>query len=318
MQHALIANWIPYRLHYSAQGNWLAKWLDLGNQRMVHPFFDETISVCRCRQKERSSLESLSTGDFLPAACNELVSLAPTAFIFHVSRCGSTLLSQAFSAPDENIVIAEAPLLDDILRAEEKDPEISVTTQEAWFRSAVTLMGQQRNFKENSYIIKLDSWHIHFYERLREWFPQTPFFFLYRKPDEVIASHEKKRGIHAVPGMISNTLLKTDGPAHYQGDLNRYTARVLEQYYLAMQHIRLLGHPNNSFYDYADGVREMVETFSAFTNIPVKDSARVNERLVRHSKSPQELFRPELHINDERYFFADCHSAYEQLRSLLL
>lgn len=316
MQQAPIANWIPYRLSHSGNDGWIVKWMNLGNERMIHPFFDETIQVCRCRQKEKSSLESLSSAAFLSDACKDLVSLEPSAFIFHVSRCGSTLLSQAFSAPEENIAIAEAPLLDEILRADEKDAELSTSTRESWFRWATRLMGQKRNNKETAYIIKLDSWHIHFYELLRAWFPQTPFFFLYRRPDEVIASHEKKRGIHAVPGMISAALLKTAAPAHYQGDFNRYTAAVLEQYYLKMQNICQLAHPNNCFFDYADGVNEMVTAFSRFTGIPINEPEQVNERLRYHSKSPQQTFKPEPDANNNKYSFNSSQAAYEQLSIL--
>jgi gluconate kinase len=317
MQQALITNWIPYRLSYS-NNEWTLTWLDLGKERMIHPFFDETISVCRCRQKERSGLESLSSAAFLPVACEGLSALAPSAFIFHVSRCGSTLLSQAFSGPEENIVVAEAPLLDDILRAGETDAQLNTASREHWFRAAIRLMGQWRNFKETAYIIKLDSWHIHFYELLREWFPQTPFFFLYRRPDEVIASHEKKRGIHAVPGMVNAGLLKTAEPATYQGDFNRYTAAVLEQYYLQLQLIKALHHPDNCFFDYADGVQEMVECFSNFSGIPVKDGDEMNQRLKHYSKAPQEVFQPEQASNSNKYFFEDCHAAYEQLKVLSL
>lgn len=317
MQHSPIANWIPYHLRYSAEKGWTTKWLDLGKERMIHPFFDETIMICRYRQRERSRLESLSSAGFLPFACEGLDALPPTSFIFHVSRCGSTLLSQAFSDPGENIVIAEAPLLDEILRANEKDTQISAATRESWFRSALHLMGQKRNFKENSYIIKLDSWHIHFYDTLRAWFPQTPFFFLYRRPDEVIASHEKKRGIHTVPGMVNPALLRTEEPAYYQGDFNRYTARVLEEFYTGMQRIRRLSHPYNYFFDYADGVNEMVDAFSRFTGIAIKNNEQVYSRLMYHSKSPKEIFQPETGTGNEKYFFNDCHAAYEQLRSFI-
>jgi len=316
MQEALITNWIPYRLNYS-NNEWTLQWLDLGKERMIHPFFDETIFVCRCRQKERSSFESRSSADFLSVACEGLSALAPSAFIFHVSRCGSTLLSQAFSTPEENIVVAEAPLLDEILRAEEKDAQLSTATREHWFRYAIQLMGQRRNFKETNYIIKLDSWHIHFYELLREWFPQTPFFFLYRRPDEVIASHEKKRGIHAVPGMVNASLLKTAEPATYQGDFNRYTAQVLTQYYIKLQAIHGLYHPNSCFFDYADGVREMAERFSSFSGIPINDSDEMDTRLKQYSKAPKEVFQPVEVSENEKYFFEDCHMAYEQLKALI-
>ncbi|SFD63659.1 hypothetical protein SAMN05518672_102727 [Chitinophaga sp. CF118] len=315
MQRALIANWIPYRLTYAGQDEWIVKWLDLGSNRMIKPFFDETIQICRIKQRERSSLESLCNIDFMLDACKDLISLEPASFIFHVSRCGSTLISQAFSSPEENIVIAEAPLLDEILRAAEKQPEIGAS-RETWFKAAVKAMGQKRNFRETDYLIKLDSWHIHFYDLLREWYPQTPFFFLYRRPDEVIASHDKRRGIHAVPGMIPPALLKTNEPAHFGADFNRYTAQVLEQYYSKMQDICRLNHPNNFFFDYADGSNKMMEAFSQFTGISIKDSDQMNLRLKYHSKSSQEVFKPDALLNNEKFFFEDCHKAYEELRSL--
>ncbi|MCF6404490.1 hypothetical protein L3C95_16455 [Chitinophaga filiformis] len=315
MQTSFITNWIPYKLSYTPQG-WIVKWLDLADKRMILPFFDETIQVCRIKQRERSRLESMSTMDLAVDVSKDLPALEPSAFVFHVSRCGSTLLSQAFSAPEENIVVAEAPLLDEILRAREHQPDLSLSTLKTWFSTAVMLMGQQRNFKEQHYIIKLDSWHIHFYELLREWYPHTPFFFLYRKPDEVIASHDKRRGIHAVPGMVSPALLGIDDPAHFGGDFNRYTAQVLQQFYLKLQSILGLNHAYNCFFDYADGVQEMMASFSTFSGVVIKDEEQVHHRLKYHSKAAQEVFKPESFDNRERFFFQHTHDAYVQLRSL--
>lgn len=292
--------WIPYKLK-----DGMVKWMDLGDRRMTDPFFDETIHICRSRQKERSSLESLSSAEFLVEASKGVNALSPGALIFHVSRCGSTLLSQVFSQPEENIAIAEAPLLDEILQLGDA----------SLFKAAVTLMGQQRNFKETDYIIKLDSWHIHYYHLLREWYPSTPFFFLYRRPDEVIASHAKRRGIHAVPGMVSHSLLKTDAPETFGGDFNRYTAQVLTQYFLQLERICGLHHPKNLFFDYAAGGKAMITAFSEFTGVPVRDMEQANTRLGYHSKSTQEVFKPEATV-DEQFFFDDCQAAYEQLRTL--
>lgn len=314
MQITPIANWIPYQMSYTSEDGWALKWLDLGEKTIKEPFFDETIQICRFRQRERSPLQSLSDPDFMVDTCKELHFRVPSAFIFHVSRCGSTLLSQAFSQSDENIVIAEAPLLDEILRAEEKQPEVQLHVLEAWFKSAINLMGQHRNFKESNYIIKLDSWHIHFYETLRQWFPTTPFFFLYRKPEEVLASHDKRRGLHSVPGMISSTLLRTERTDYYGSDFNRYTADVLQQYYQKLARIHQPKHPLNQFFDYETGVNEMIYAFSSFTGISVNKD--LFERLNYHSKSSQELFRPETDPDPERFYFNDCHLSYDYLKAM--
>ena len=43
--------------------------------------------------------------------------LAPSLFLFHVSRCGSTLISQMLAALPQNVVISEAGPMDAILRS---------------------------------------------------------------------------------------------------------------------------------------------------------------------------------------------------------
>lgn len=311
-----LKNWIPYRLFYDQQ-QWLINWTDLQEIRITAPFFDETISISKYRNRERSSLQSLSNADFLTLAAQEILHLKPTAFIFHVSRCGSTLLSQAFSEEAENIVIAEAPLLDEILRSAEKDPEISVEQQEKWFKASLDLMGQFRNAKESDYIIKLDSWHIHFYSQLRNWFPDTPFLFLFRNPEAVIASHDKRRGMHAVPGLICPSLLKIDKTKDYQGNLNHYTADVMQQYYLELLDIHAQKHPFNTFADYADGVWQMVSLFSEVSGIEIRNRKRIEQRLTYSSKFPKELFKKES-IPDPKFSYPQCHEAYQRLRQAIL
>jgi len=313
MQYTPINNWIPYKLTYTEK-EWTVKWLDLGDQRMDLPFFDETIQACRIKQVERSRLQSVSTADFLMDVCKDLPGLQPSAFVFHVSRCGSTLVSQAFTTSDENIVVAEAPLLDEILRSNEQQADLGPQTRENWFKAAVNLMGQHRNARETDYIIKLDSWHIHFYELLRSWYPETPFFFLYRQPDQVVASHDKRRGLQAVPGLINPSLLKIDDITRFGSDFNRYTSAVLYEYYIQLQAIHKLQHPLNGFFDYADGVFEMMEAFSAFSRIPIKDAALLSERLKYHSKYKGDVFKPDA-AADAKYFHEDCHAAYEQLNA---
>lgn len=314
MEKFSAANWIPYKLNYIDNAKWTVNWLHLGSRRMTEPFFDDTIRICKMRQRENVLPERLSSADFLMEAAHDLPSLQPSAFIFHVSRCGSTLLSQAFTEPEENIVIAEAPLLDEILRAAEKQKDISSSVQETWLKAALQLMGQQRNFKETTYIIKLDSWHIHFYEQLRAWFPQSPFLFLYRKPSEVLASHQKQRGIHTVPGMVNSALLKVDTSRPFNGDFNSYTADVLQQYYLGMQRIYKLNNVNNFFFDYAGGVKEMITQFSQFTGINIKNQAQVDTRLGYHSKSANSVFKQDQALIDDEFFFKDCNDAYEHLK----
>lgn len=302
-----LANWIPYRLEYIDQ-DWLVHWLYLGDKRMDDPFFDETIRYCRAMQRRVSRFES-SSGTALLLA-KQLKSLQPQAFVFHVSRCGSTLLSQAFVQSETCISISEAPLLDEILRSTEHDPNISNAQREEWFKAALSWMGQLRTGRESSYIIKLDSWHIHFYGLLREWFPEIPFFFLTRRPAEVLASHAKMKGIHMVPGLVNPSLLKMEGwdGQAVRWDFNLFAADVLMHYYNELSRILKFDSKFNRFFDYSRGAREMLESFSEFTGIELE--TKMYDRLKFYSKNNGVPFDTEPKVED--FSTEACKEAYEE------
>jgi hypothetical protein len=310
-----LKNWLPHQLSYQEKDGWKLAWMDLEDIKITAPFFEQTISECSIKRKEKYRIASCSSIDFLTSVAEEVPHLKPNAFIFHVSRCGSTLITQAFSEEEQNIVISEAPLLDEILRAEEKDPKITLTEKKHLFKAAINLMGQFRNTKESAFIIKLDSWHLHFYEQLRAWFPETPFFFLSRKPDEVLASHKRLPGLHSIPGMINKKLLQIDPEEEYGGDFSRYTADVLQQYYQQMLEIQRQQHPKNAFADYADGAAEMIRQFSLFSGIDIKNPENIKIRLGYHSKARSEPFRKEPSTGPENQY-EQANRAYENFRTI--
>lgn len=300
-----LANWIPYRLENKDE-DWLLHWLYLRDKKMNDPFFDDTIRYCRAMQKRVSRFESCSGTALLKA--NEIIALKPSAFVFHVSRCGSTLLSQAFAQSETCISIAEAPLLDEILRCKEHDSSVTNAQREEWFKAALSWMGQIRTGQESNYIVKLDSWHIHFYALLREWFPEVPFFFLTRYPGEILASHAKIRGIHMIPGMVNPFLLKMGELPDFKGDFNGFGNDVLKHYYLELKAILTLNCKFNRFFDYNEGAREMLESFSEFTGIETE--MIMYERLKFHSKSTGRIFDIEPIAED--LSTAACREAYQK------
>lgn len=306
---AHLKNWIPYHIGFEG-GQWHVDWLDLGDHHIQEPFFDETISICRARMRMRSRFHPQSDLAFLLQAAAGVKSLTPTAFIFHVSRCGSTLLSQALAAAQDHIVIAEAPLLDQVLRMREKD--VSLTEQElkGVFLAAIQLMGKQRTGREKHYFIKLDSWHLHFYALLREWFPDTPFYFLSREPAAVLASHYKRRGIHGIPGYILPAVFAIElKPAHFE-DFNLYTATVLGGYYDRLKRYHALNFPHNHFYDYRWGMQGMVPHFQRAIGLEFLKPAMI-DRIAFHSKYPDRPFQTEMRP-DASFRYEIAETAYSE------
>jgi hypothetical protein len=284
-----LLNWIPYQLE-KRENDWRLDWMDLKDHHIQEPFFDETISLCLIKMRERSNFKHLSDTGFLLEATLKVDHIAPTAFIFHISRCGSTLLSQALSTDSLNIVYAEAPLLDQILRAPFQDKYLSGDDIEKWFRAALKIMGQQRKRNYQQLYIKLDSWHIHFYPLLRKWFPSTPFYFLSREPNAVIASHQKRRGLHSIPGIIQEKLIKVRLNTNHYEDFNLFTSEVLTEYYLAMKGIAMRKNPLDYFFDYSWGMPDLMTHFFSSIDIVSDKENEMKRRFSYHSKYPDQLF----------------------------
>ena len=83
-------------------------WADLSAERFAEPFFDQTVNRwvagLDARPLVRTGLEALAALDGEP-------SLEPAGMIFHLSRCGSTLVSRLLGTLPGVVVLAEpAPL----------------------------------------------------------------------------------------------------------------------------------------------------------------------------------------------------------------
>lgn len=129
--------------------------------------------------------------------------LAPSRFIYHMSRCGSTLVSQMLAALPEHIVLSEPPPIGTILDLNQRGA--SDEERISWMRAWMSAMGQPTNGEQRLFV-KLDSWQTVDLPLLRRAFPDTPWIFLYRNPVEVMVSSMKTTGMQIVPGLTNITL----------------------------------------------------------------------------------------------------------------
>lgn len=219
-----LRGWFPVSLRHDPAMVW---WRFLGEQRFTAPFFEDSLAL-QAPQDRRLSATPLSALDELPDG------VPPTAFIFHVSRCGSTLLTQALATLPQCIVLSEPPALDAFFRLHHRHPQQSGGTYT--FRRLVAALGQRRSPAERHLVIKLDCWHLPWMPFVRAAFPDTPVVFLYREPGEVLASHQRQRGQQMVPGLIDLSRLEdlVNRPGALRlapGDLDGHAIRVLESLY---------------------------------------------------------------------------------------
>jgi hypothetical protein len=316
----LIADWIPYKLVQQEQ-QWLCSWLSLAGKRIAEPFFSETILRCKtdaANNKHNRRFPSLSSLEYL-TACATIATdvLAPSAFIFHVSRCGSTLISQLLGLSEKNIVLSEVPLIDELLRMPLKGNPAESPAAEAGLKASIALLGRRRFGQERNLFIKLDSWHVFFAGTLRRLYPDVPFVLLYRAPDEVIGSHQRRRGMQAVPGLIEAELFGMSHAEASSCDGDGYIAKVLEYYY--SQFLEIAEKDDRSMLlNYSQGAIGMVRRLADFLHIGL-DETEIAEMEIRsrfHAKYPDQGFAEEKKAPGAFAYLAPAQALYQRLEQV--
>lgn len=285
-------NWIPYQINKTSK-EWEATWLCLGDHLFREPFFEQSIRVCQHLDSNRKQEKLITSLAELKQVSDGLECIAPTAFIFHISRCGSTLMTQLLSLNDENIVISEAPVLDTILRWKFNEKGISALSRGDYLSHTTRILGQKRFDFQQRYFIKWDSWHLFFLDEIRRLFPHVPFIFLTREKEKVLDSHQKIPGIQAIRGVLEPEIFGYDLKQVLEMTPVQYMDNIISKM-ICVIHDFIKTDRKSLLLPYENGVRFNYEEMLAYLNIPISESERIKlkERLKKHSKRPNEQFEP--------------------------
>jgi gluconate kinase len=221
-------NWAPVRVYWREDKPFV-DWCYLDTERFTHPFFDNTIER-RFRNHFSFLFRHQTPLDFLSELNDARPGLAPTGFIFHISRCGSTLAAQMLASLPQNIVISEAPAIDTILRLNLVNPAVTDEQRIKWLRGLIGALGRKRTAEESHYFIKFDSWSTLDLDMIARAFPDVPWVFLYRDPVEVIVSQMRQRGAQMIPGSLGHLLPDLNFHEALQMPAEEYCARVLGRF----------------------------------------------------------------------------------------
>jgi hypothetical protein len=277
-----LAGWYPVTFNTGASGAPSIGWRFLGGKPLTAAFFQDSLSG-QTPQERKACLTPLAALDTFTD------SVAPTAFVFHVSRCGSTLLTQILATLPQCVVLSEPPVLDAFLRYHHRHPDRSGGI--GTLRRLVAALAQRRTGAERHCVIKMDSWHTPWIGLLREAFPDTPIVFLYRDPREVLASHRRQRGRQMVPGLTDTSLLRPDLAGLPPGDLDGYAQRVLDAVYAAGS--AAAGTPGLQLVNYAQlperVFSDLMPQWGIACNAQELAAARARARF--HAKHPDRRFQ---------------------------
>lgn len=117
-------------------------------------------------------------------------SIKLSGFIFHESRCGSTLVANALTAMDP---------IEHRVYSESKPPMSAMTACGVTgkpcqlLRDVVYMMGRTGDPNEQRMFFKMQSSGSRYIDVMRDSFPDTPWVFVYREPVQIMMSQLKKR-----------------------------------------------------------------------------------------------------------------------------
>lgn len=309
----LLDGWIPYRMFADTEGVVQFRWLYAGHHAFTEPFFGESISACL-------SLPQNVPGSFPVTGAETLLRVAAladsvpiTAFVYHISRCGSTLLSQLLVCDEENIVLSEVPLLDEVLRMKQQDH-----SSEHLFRAVLKLLSRKRTGKEQRVFVKTDSWHVLFYEQLHAWYADAPSFLMYRHPKEVGKSQANHPAMHSVPGVLDAALFGLREEETAEMTRETYLDHVLSCYFKKYSEILHSGSPAVTL-NYHDGPMNMMEKIFTTCEFLPSEEVRNNmqQRSGFHSKNPQQNFAGDTHAVNAAGDFPQSTQLFSELEQLV-
>ena len=215
-------------------------WMEMSGVRFAEPFFQQTVE----RAKKENRRERFTEFDVLLQVERQLDSVEPTGFIFHSSRCGSTLVSNACRAISGSIVLSEANAIDKLTARfiTDADNRVKESLYSVFLRGVVHALAQRRNGNEQYLFIKYACCSFAQLERIKRIWPSVPWLFLYRDPVETIVSN-----INDVPPWL------VDNDRRVLASITGASATEIAEMSLEELCARTIGSLYSTAYDLANG-----------------------------------------------------------------
>ena len=163
-------DWLPARAALHPTGLYFAL-RDIRTAELQDPFMQETIA----RVPARESVVQIARGDVGKGATGT----SPSGIVFHVARCGSTLVSQLLKQHVGLVVYSEPMPVNEILLPPHKWARMEVV---AALRSLGAAFARHAR---KPWVLKLTSWNTLFCDLIVEAFPDSPWVLCLRDPVEV-------------------------------------------------------------------------------------------------------------------------------------
>jgi hypothetical protein len=213
------SGWLPYQLSVARDGAPGVDWADFSGLALDGRFFADAVRQARARPLNRLLRCHTGLDDFLRGPPEEL--RRPDGLIFHMSRCGSTLVARLLAAMPDTDLIVEAEPLDAMIQLASGTQAPDAGRAQA-LRTMIGALGRRPARRR---FVKLNASHALALPLFRLAFPDIPWLFLYRDPAAILASQMAGRGTELTPEIVSSLLYGIPDGAALPGEI--YCARAL-------------------------------------------------------------------------------------------
>lgn len=194
MNEERVVRWLPVRYIFTPTAI-MVKWMDFGSSRFVEPFFHQTVQSLKSNIPPTGE-RTTGLGTLLDAA-RDIPSTLPAGIIFHISRCGSTLLANVLKTADNVLVLSESSSAGMLFarRAFINSPFPPEGHDEAramLLDCVVRLYAANPSGGAFRLVIKCHAASLMQIAAIRSIWPTVPFVVVIRNPAEVIVSNLTK------------------------------------------------------------------------------------------------------------------------------
>jgi hypothetical protein len=183
-----LQGWVPVQFE-TKSGEMLFRWMDFSSVDISEPFFRQTVKkmVKLGSRTKNSRVQDLIT------IGSRIAAIRPSCLIFHVSRCGSTLLTNALRAAGNCIALSEPDIITDLFHSRRDLPATALEQRDSILQSMVNLYATYQGTQRNM-VVKLASTNLLSLHAIQKVWPETPCILLIRDPGEVVISNLKPGG----------------------------------------------------------------------------------------------------------------------------